>query len=226
MTNAEQRDSLQFELAQKVSPFIGMSRRELISTLQIDTKAKNINNIIATKLLSSFAGGRPITLKMLEGFKIKLKTVPVTKTGRVKESMSFSPIDFLSIATETWDDSSLKKLFTDYRFLFFVFKEDDNGEVLLSKVKLWQMPDSDLPEVKNVWEKTVSIVKKGVTVTKNGRVSTNDFPKARDNRVAHVRPHARDSADVLPLPNGSMYVKQSFWLNSSYVAAIIGAGEL
>jgi hypothetical protein len=47
---------------------------------------------------------------------------------------------------------------------------------------------------------------------------TNDLPKQAENPVAHVRPHGRNAADKLPLPDGRMMTKQCFWLNNSYVA--------
>ncbi len=46
----------------------------------------------------------------------------------------------------------------------------------------------------------------------------NNLPKASESRVAHVRPHGRDSTDTAPLPTGGSMTKQCFWLNNSYVA--------
>lgn len=46
----------------------------------------------------------------------------------------------------------------------------------------------------------------------------NNLPKASGSRVAHVRPHGRDSTDTAPLPTGGSMTKQCFWLNNSYVA--------
>lgn len=45
----------------------------------------------------------------------------------------------------------------------------------------------------------------------------NNFPKASDNPICHVRPHARNAQDVDELPDGRMFPKQCFWLNKEYI---------
>ena len=50
----------------------------------------------------------------------------------------------------------------------------------------------------------------------------NNLPKQSESRVAHVRPHGRDSRDTLPLPDGRVMTKQCFWLNNTYIAQQIG----
>ena len=45
----------------------------------------------------------------------------------------------------------------------------------------------------------------------------NNLPKASESRVAHVRPHGKDSMDTAPLPTGGSMTKQCFWLNNRYV---------
>ena len=44
-----------------------------------------------------------------------------------------------------------------------------------------------------------------------------NLPKASENPVCHVRPHARNSSDTFSLPDGRQYPKQCFWLNNSYI---------
>jgi len=46
--------------------------------------------------------------------------------------------------------------------------------------------------------------------------------KASDNRIAHVRPHGRDSRDV-DIFNGKQFVKKSFWLNDTYMMDVISS---
>ena len=48
--------------------------------------------------------------------------------------------------------------------------------------------------------------------------------KQSENRVAHVRPHARDSSDTYPLPDGREMSKQCFWFNRAYVGSVICGG--
>lgn len=87
------------------------------------------------------------------------------------------------------------------------------------------MPHSDILEAKKVWEEMVKIVSNGEIVneiTDRGTRKTN-FPKKTENRISHVRPHARNAADVYKLPVADKktglteYTKHCFWLNASYV---------
>ena len=49
------------------------------------------------------------------------------------------------------------------------------------------------------------------------------FPKKTENRISHVRPHARNKDDTYDLPIAdkltglSKYTKHCFWLNAAYV---------
>jgi len=49
------------------------------------------------------------------------------------------------------------------------------------------------------------------------------FPKKTENRISHVRPHAKNAADTYDLPIAdkltgvTKYTKQCFWLNANYV---------
>lgn len=65
---------------------------------------------------------------------------------------------------------------------------------------------------------------KGLKIDKYGKESREtNFPNKEFNRIAHVRPHARDASDTYPLPKFDKltkqldYTKHCFWLNSSYV---------
>lgn len=59
----------------------------------------------------------------------------------------------------------------------------------------------------------------------NGRYFTY-FPSSAENPYVHVRPHAQDRQDTLPLPVADkltglvQYPKHSFWLNRTYILKI------
>lgn len=87
------------------------------------------------------------------------------------------------------------------------------------------MPYSDILEAKNVWEKMVKLVSNGKIVkevTEKG-VRKTYFPKKNENKVSHVRPHARNAEDTYELPfedkltGLNKFTKHCFWLNSNYV---------
>ena len=111
------------------------------------------------------------------------------------------------------------------RKFFFVFYQFQGENLILRKVKFWNMSNTDLEEAKAVWERTKDIVNNGNIVseiTDKGVRKTN-FPKKKDNRISHVRPHAQNSEDTYELPTTEKftgeneYTKHCFWLNASYV---------
>ena len=87
------------------------------------------------------------------------------------------------------------------------------------------MPYSDIEEAKQVWNKTVDTIEKGKIISEitDKGIRKTYFPKKTENRISHVRPHARDKDDCYSLPvndkltNAEEYTKHCFWLNASYV---------
>lgn len=128
-------------------------------------------------------------------------------------------MDFCAMMNETWEESTLYNLLAPTKFLFVIFQKTEDGECYFQRIKFWNIPADDLEEVHRVWQRTVDTLREGVHIWKDasGR-NRNNLPKASESRVAHVRPHGRDSTDTAPLPTGGSMTKQCFWLNNSYVA--------
>ncbi len=110
---------------------------------------------------------------------------------------------------ETWEESALYDLLAPTKFLFIIFQKSKDGECYFQRVKFWNIPAEDLEEVHHVWQRTVDTLREGVHIWKDasGR-NRNNLPKASESRVAHVRPHGRDSTDTAPLPTGGSMTKQ------------------
>ena len=136
--------------------------------------------------------------------------------------MSFPSFKFTEIIEEEWETSSLRTYLEPAKFMFVVFRENNDGGYSFERIKFWNIPYHDLEEVRRVWERTVKIIKEGVVLEFDGRVTHNNLPKATESNVAHVRPHAKDSDDTYPLPDGRVMPKQSFWFNNSYLESIMG----
>jgi hypothetical protein len=110
------------------------------------------------------------------------------------------------------------------KFLYVFFQFQGN-ELVLRKVKFWNMPYADRMEAKKVWQQTQKIVLAGdlVKEVKDNGIRLTNFPSKKDNKVSHVRPHARDANDTYPLPipdkvtGATAYTKQCFWLNDTYI---------
>lgn len=138
-----------------------------------------------------------------------------------------------------WEYSTLYSLLHDRKYLFAIFWEDESGSIFKGS-QIWGMPDNDMDIVRNVWSRTKKIVRDGIDLTIKDRgskqVVENNLPGIGDNGIFHMRPHAQRAyhefldgtkvgsgtvADSDLLPDGRRIVRQSYWLNRSYIDAQI-----
>lgn len=220
------RISIEDIVIQKFEKFYGKSVEEIIKKLQLqlNVKAKNFYANL-TKAVLGIASDEEI--EEFEKADIIVKTVRLKENALPKEDLSFSKFDYVQLINEEWEESEILHLL-EHKF-FFVFFQYREEKLILQKVKFWNMPYQDIMEVKKVWNKTKEVLQKGMIVAsvhedKNGKkIRHTNFPSKDFNRVAHVRPHARDAADTSPLPvqdsltKANEYTKHCFWLNNRYV---------
>lgn len=204
-------------LRRKLSPYFGMTQAELKAHFAVESSAKNLNEVLLSKMLG--IQGKIAYTEEFQKAGIVPKTIRVRKNGTIKENMSFPTFDFIELSQEEeWEESNLYNYLAPTKFLFIIFQEKDEGELVFERVKLWNIPNRDLEEVRRVWERTVQTIREGVVLEQTSRGVTNNLPKQSESAVAHVRPHGRDGNDRLPLPDGRMMTKQCFWLNNAYIA--------
>jgi DNA mismatch repair protein MutH len=193
----------------RFKPYIGWAVQDIARSLDLVMtipRAKSFNSTLVKRVLGN--GANSVT--ELKKADIQIKTIRLGSNNKPKEAMSFRSFNFIDIAHQIWEESDfLEDL--EKRFLFVIFRIEADGVERLVGVRYWNMPFSDREKARHVWEIAVSRI----------RNSRSDFPKAVENPVAHVRPKARNAADVNPLPNGTPYTKQSFWLNKSYIESVI-----
>ena len=203
-------------ITDKLRPYFGLSQEQLKRHFNIECTAKNLNEVLLAKMLG--ITGKIAYTDEFRKANIIPKTIRVQRNGKIKESMSFPTFDFIKLSKETvWEESELYSYLAPAKFMFVIFLENSVGEYVFSKIKFWNIPVADLEEVKKVWERTIRIIKSGVRLVTHNGVTHNNLPKQSENRVAHVRPHGKDSSDTLPLPDGQMMTKQCFWLNRTYI---------
>lgn len=200
----------------KINEYCNFTVSELCEEFQVECtrKPKNLEAMLAYRML----GIKGNKAEEFEKANIKVKTIRIEKNNRIKESMSFPTFRFKELVEEDWEDSTFGNYLRETRFLFVVYKYDENDVLRLKGCQFWNIPYEDLEkQVRGVWERTKCVLKEGLHITKVGNQYRNNFPKASENPVCHVRPHARDAQDVYELPDGRMYPKQCFWLNNSYI---------
>ena len=210
----------------KFKPFYGKTEEEILTKLDLDLnkKAKSFYANL-TKAILGIELNKEI--EEFEKAEIQVKTVRLKENNLPKEDISFPTFKYEELVTEDWENSDFKNIL-EHKFLF-VFFQFENDQLVLRKVKFWNMPYSDLLEVEKVWTKTQQIVAKGEIVKgfktdKNEKINREtNFPNKKFSSISHVRPHAKDASDTYPLPKQDKmtkeneYTKHCFWLNNSYV---------
>lgn len=227
LISAEELRNKTFEesLYDRIKPFIGMSKDLLIEKFGLNPKSKDVIERIFAKMLG--IKGKVNDTDEFQKANITCKTIRVNENNTITESMSFPAFKYKEIVLEEWGNSTLRSTFSENKYLFVIFKEKNNT-FYFEGIKLWNMPLSILDtEVRSVWEKTVEIIKNGNIVKSIGRTRKTNFPGMKENPVAHVRPHGRDSKDVFELPvndqltGDKFYTKHCFWLNNKYIETIL-----
>ena len=227
LISAEELQNKTFEesLYDKIKSFIGKSKTELINKFGLNPKSKDVIERIFAKMLG--IKGKVNDTDEFQKANITCKTIRVNEDNTITESMSFPAFKYKEIILEEWEAATLRNTFSENKYLFVIFKEK-NKEFYFSGIKLWNMPLSILDtEVKSVWDKTVEVIKSGNIVKSVGKTRKTNFPGMKENNVAHVRPHGRDSKDVFELPVADnltgckVYTKHCFWLNNKYLEKIL-----
>ena len=201
---------------EKIAAYRGWSIEDLCVEFNLD-QAKNPKNLEAL-LTYRILGIKGNQAEEFIKADIVVKTIRIGKNGKIKENMSFPAFKFKELVEETWETSTFGNYLRETRFFFVVYKFDENDVLRLAGCLFWNMPYEDLEkDVRSVWEKAVKVLKDGLKVEEKDGRNFNNFPKQTENRVSHIRPHARNAADTYELPDGRQYPKQCFWLNNSYI---------
>lgn len=193
----------------RIAPYFGKTTQQISVNLGIpfSTKDKGFRARLIKSILSS--GGSSV--HELDKAGITVKTIVVDDRLLPKESMSFPAFDYCEIVNQEFEDSEFFDS-VESTFLFVVFRRLTNGDQVLEKAFYWNMPYADRLEASKVWVNTRNLVASG---------NYQDLPRSTQNRVAHVRQHARRKSDVSPTPQGGFEVKRCFWLNRTYIGAIV-----
>ncbi len=170
------------------------------------------------------------TQKILEENCYDIKTIVLEKYGSLKESISLPMFKYCDIIKEQWETSTLRNYLYNRVFIFVVFRYNTSRDCRIETICPWTMSTAILDkDIKQMWTKTVDCIRLGHIVKyidNNGRRHTF-FPAASESPYMHVRPHARNSDDTIPLPvpdaltGVTVYPKHSFWLNKGFIAKIV-----
>lgn len=223
----------------KINSYIGRSEDELYRAFNLctDSKSKQINKVLVNRML----GVNTDNSEEFQKANIIIKTIRVQKNGKPKESMSFPKIKIMDFINQDFENSYEYDFFESTRFLFVVFRENEDGEYILSGSKFWNMPIEELESIgklewNNYKNKFIEGVNFNIKKLDSGKqIIENDLPKKTDTQIFHLRPHSSKSAylingkrygngnesDMDQLPDGDKMTHQCFWLNNDYISKII-----
>lgn len=209
-------DSFEDYVISKIKIYRDFTVEELCRKFKIEyeKRPKNLEAILAYRML----GIKGNHAEEFEKANIVVKTIRIGKNTKIKESMSFPTFKFKELVEEDWENSTFGTYLSATKFLFVVYKFNDNDELRLKGCQFWNIPYSDFDiEVQKVWKQTQQVLLNGLQITRKNGKNCNNLPNASENPVCHVRPHAKNSNDTYELPDGRQYPKQCFWLNNSYI---------
>lgn len=212
ITDTSQLRTRTFEeiIYDRFSPFIGLATESIEHRLSVDLNrsAKGYYATLARRMM----GVEASKIAEFEKADVSMKIIRLKHNGAPKEDMSFPYFRPMEIKDQTWGESDFSSQL-ERKFFFVVYQMDkDEKEVTLKKAFFWNIPAEDLERAKNVWERAKELIV---------GPDPEQLPKKSENRVSHVRPHARDSSDTVEYPNGQQIVKKCFWLNAGYLKEVV-----
>ena len=200
-------ETVQEKIMALIRPYVGRRVKSMQEEFHINGQ-KNLHSQIVRYILGTEGRKPENVFYEFAASDIQIKTIKVDENGKNRESMSFPAIQYKEIIDEEWEDSTLYSQLTR-KFLcpIFIFNSEID-DYILDRCTLWNMPESDLDIVHEVWEDTKRKIMDG---------DYEHFTKIRQNPVSHVRPHAKNAEDLMETPQGTLEKKKSFWLNASYI---------
>ena len=95
--------------------------------MNINKKPKDLGAILAYRMLGIKSNKAEEFVKA----NVVVKTIRVENNNKIKEHMSFPIFRFKELVEEDWENSTFGNYLRETRFLFVVYKFDENGELRL-----------------------------------------------------------------------------------------------
>lgn len=219
------KESFESIIKKRFKPYIGMDYKQISSSLGISIKSNdkskfaNISRQILYKGLTNESDAEEIRKSG-----IKIKTIRLQKNGKVKEHISFEQINYQEVLdTDDWIESRWYEIITT-RYMFIVFREvddenwTDEPRYVLDNMFFWTMPTSDYPIAEDFWNNIKANIINDTLLDNSDNNRENTFWKLKDHKYFHVRPKARNSADITYSPISNMPVpKKAYWFENNYL---------
>lgn len=219
---------------EKVDYYVKQEDKDLCSAFEVEYQPQNKR--LWFDLAMRLLGVKSNKAQEFVKANIVVKSIRVLSNGKIREQSPLPTVTFKELVKEEWEESSVYEYLSQTSFFFVIWRESDMG-YRLEGAKFWHIPETILDTVvKEEWEKIVAVIKNGVVFhhkkTASGEVIENNIPGIKDTKVIHMRPHTSKAAYKLKdgtlkgdyekdgdeLPNGEYMTRQSFWLNTDFIA--------
>lgn len=199
-------------VAARFEPYLGMAADDIAARFGLSTspRPKSFYALLTNRILGL---KEKETAAEFAKADIQVKTMRLLPSGRPKEDVSFPAFSYTGLVEQRWEDSDLRDALTK-RFFFVIYQFDANEVPRLVGTRFWTMPLDDVDGfARECFAETIFRIRED---------RAEYLPKKSENPAVHVRPHGRDSHDVIPTPSGRLVCKKSFWLNGAYIKDQLG----
>ena len=197
--------------------------------------------------ISNGKGAVAALIKMMIGFKsvkskikefeklgILVKTIPInTSNNYPYEAVSFPKLVLKEFIEEEWGSSILSSYLKKILFIPISREKRKGVDIknrVLEKAFFWTPSIDELKVIQHEWlnykrqASSKLLIKKVPINSKKGKgykeVITN-LSKESQTEIIHIRPHGQNSKDRDEDSYGTSVIKQSFWLNKSFMHQLI-----
>ena len=130
---------------------------------------------------------------------IVFRTIRINDKNIIPQHISLPAFSDKNIENSNWEESEFFS-YLNKPFIFVIFKEINNNNLVFHDIKYYLMTDIDILKAKKIWFDTKSkIIENRI-----------DFIKISDKQDFHVRPHDIKGKG-----------KNSFWINKEFVQRIL-----
>jgi len=213
----------------KLNQYEKKSIQELSDIFNLDIKNKSKNQIAT--IIKKSIGFKSVksNIKEFEQLGIIVKTIKVRRRdNKPLEAISFPAMELQELLCEEWEESTFKEMI--YKILFVPVYHDSRllKDKYLGKSFFWSPSLKEEKKIKDEWlnyQYEVSDgkcqVEKISNKSKKGFKEVSHLSKESQTSIIHMRPHGRNSDDRDYDLYGNSIVKQSFWLNRSFIQALL-----
>jgi DNA mismatch repair protein MutH len=179
-------------------------------------EAKNYGATVVEGLVAS--AGDAYDRASLTTRGVTVKTVRMPEDGRPYESMSFPAFDHYELSAEEWETSQFRNQLSCLLIITLYGRDRATplADCVLGHAFFWSPEPSEEAVICEEWTRVRDLINRG---------RIRDIPTEANTKAIHVRPHGRDSYDVVPDVRGRAVVRSSLWLNKDFVLELVRANR-